>query len=247
MGCCPDGETEERYRARMTDTASSDRAIDTITITEFREAGGTEDWPVLADGAATFFATDSLATSAQLVNAIAEIEGVEDHRPDIDVRSDGITVRLVTKTDAWYGMSRRDVELARKISAIGRELRLSADRNAVQSVGPIVVGARDVKKVMPFWRALMGYVDRPDSPDADIVDPHDRGPGIWFEEIDESSEARNRMHVAVWVPYDQAEARVAAAVEAGGRIIFDRAAPAWWTLVDPEGNEADVATSMRRD
>jgi 4a-hydroxytetrahydrobiopterin dehydratase len=51
----------------------------------------------------------------------------------------------------------------------------------------------------------------------------------------------------VWVPDDQAEARVAAAVAAGGTVIYDKAAPAWWTLADPEGNEADVASSRSRD
>jgi hypothetical protein len=34
---------------------------------------------------------------------------------------------------------------------------------------------------------------------------------------------------------------------AGGTMIYDKQAPAWWTLADPEVNEADVATSMRGD
>jgi Glyoxalase-like domain len=53
---------------------------------------------------------------------------------------------------------------------------------------------------------------------------------------------RNRIHIDVWVPHDQAEARVAAALAAGGRMVTDEHAPAWWTLADPEGNEADVCT-----
>jgi len=55
------------------------------------------------------------------------------------------------------------------------------------------------------------------------------------------------MHVAVSVPFEQAESRVRAALAAGGRMAFDRAVPAWWTLADPEGNEADVATITGRD
>jgi 4a-hydroxytetrahydrobiopterin dehydratase len=55
------------------------------------------------------------------------------------------------------------------------------------------------------------------------------------------------MHLAVWVPYEQAAARMAAAIAAGGTVIFDKYAPAWWTLADPEGNEADISTSMSRD
>jgi 4a-hydroxytetrahydrobiopterin dehydratase len=53
---------------------------------------------------------------------------------------------------------------------------------------------------------------------------------------------RNRVHVDVWVPHDQAEARVAAALAAGGRLVSDEHAPGWWTLADAEGNEVDMAT-----
>jgi 4a-hydroxytetrahydrobiopterin dehydratase len=49
------------------------------------------------------------------------------------------------------------------------------------------------------------------------------------------------------VPHDQAEARVAAALAAGGHLVTDQYAPAWWVLADAEGNEACVATWMGRD
>jgi 4a-hydroxytetrahydrobiopterin dehydratase len=50
----------------------------------------------------------------------------EDHHPDVDLRHDGVTVRLRTITDDRYGTSRRDVEVARQISAAARKLGLSA-------------------------------------------------------------------------------------------------------------------------
>jgi len=34
-------------------------------------------------------------------------------------------------------------------------------------------------------------------------------------------------------PYEQAEARIAAALAAGGRMVRDKFAPSWWTLADP--------------
>ena len=58
---------------------------------------------------------------------------------------------------------------------------------------------------------------------------------------------RNRTHVDVFVPDDQAEARAAAALAAGGRVVDDAAAPAWWTLADPEGNEVDIAVAVGRE
>jgi 4a-hydroxytetrahydrobiopterin dehydratase len=48
------------------------------------------------------------------------------------------------------------------------------------------------------------------------------------------------------VPLEQAEARVTAALAAGGRLVRDHA-PAFWTLADAAGNEADVATVTGRD
>jgi len=218
--------------------------VDGISPSDFRDAGGTEDWPVIGDGAVSFYPTTSLAASARFVDAIAELEGIEAKRPDIDIRPDGVTIRLLT-TETWYGMSRRDVELARRISATAHALGLAADTSVVQCIHPIVIGAVEVPKVMPFWAALTGYVRRPDSPDEDLVDPRGRGPGIWFEQVDAVNTMRPRMHFWVWVPIGEAQARVEAALAAGGRVVFDRA-PSWWTLADAEGNEADVATVENR-
>jgi 4a-hydroxytetrahydrobiopterin dehydratase len=55
------------------------------------------------------------------------------------------------------------------------------------------------------------------------------------------------IHIGVWVPHDQAEARVSAALAAGGHLVRDTYAPAWWTLADAYGNEADIATTESRD
>lgn len=220
---------------------------DPITPSEFHAADGAEAWRVLGDGACSFFATRSYPASARFVAAIGELEGIDAHPVDLDVRPDGVTVRLLTYTDDYYGMTGRDLERARQISAIARKQGLEGDPHACQSIGPIVIGAVDIAKVMPFWEALTGYVRRADSPAEDLVDPRGRGPGIWFEEVTEPGGGRPRMHFACWVPIEQAEARVQAAVAAGGRVVYGDRAPSWWLLADPEGNEADVATTQGRD
>ena len=218
-----------------------------ITAREFLEADGVADWRLVSEGACAFFRTGSFTESARLVGTISELPGLEEHPPDVDVRHDGVTVRLITVTDDYYGMSQRDVELARQISAVARELGVSAHPSAVQSL-LVIPGAPDITEVMPFWRALLGYEPRPDTPDEDLVDPRDRGPAFWFEPMDEPrADGGGAIHVAVWVPHEQAEARVAAALAAGGRMVRDEFAPAWWTLADAAGNEADIATAMSRD
>jgi 4a-hydroxytetrahydrobiopterin dehydratase len=220
---------------------------DGITVRQFNESEGVEDWRVLSEGASAFFRTGSFAAAAKLVQGISELPELDEHRPEVDVRHDGVTVRLITITDDWYGMSQRDVELARRISAVAREQGLSADPSAVQNL-LVVPGAPLIAEVMPFWRALLGYEPRGDSPDEDLVDPHRLGPSFWFEQMDEPrTDGGGAIHVAIWVPYEQAEARVAAALAAGGRMVRDQFAPAWWTLADAAGNEADISTTMSRD
>jgi 4a-hydroxytetrahydrobiopterin dehydratase len=219
---------------------------DGISPSAFHAAGGTADWRVLGDGATAFFRTSSVAESARLVSAIGALPGVDQHIPDVDVRSTGVTVRLLTKADDGWGMSRRDVELASAISEAARDLGLAADPTVVQSF-LVVPGAPAAATVMPFWRAALGFVPRPDSPDEDLVDPQDRLPGFWFEDMQEPrGDEGGAIHVAIWMPYEQAEARVAAALAAGGHLVRDRA-PMWWTLADSAGNEIDISTVKGRD
>jgi 4a-hydroxytetrahydrobiopterin dehydratase len=156
-------------------------------------------------------------------------------------------LRLITVAEDYYGMSRRDVAVARQISAAARELHLSADPSAVQSL-LVIPGAPVRAEVMPFWRAVLAYEPRLDSPDEDLVDPGGRGPSFWFEQMKEPRpDGGGAIHVAIWVPYEQAEARIAAALAARGRMVRDQFAPSWWTLADASGNEVDIATTMGRD
>ena len=219
---------------------------DRITPKQFHEAEGTEEWRVLGEGAFAYFRTGSMATGARLVQAISEVPGVNDHERDVDVRRDGVTVRLITVDDGYRGMSRRDVELARQISAAAQRLGLAADPSAVQSF-LVIPGATVTAEVMPFWRVVLGYVPRPDSPDEDLIDPRGIGPSFWFEGMKEPrADGGGAIHVAIFVPYEQAEARIAAALAAGGRMVRDTYAPMWWTLADAAGNEADIATTEGR-
>ena len=220
--------------------------IDGITMKQFHQSEGVEDWRVVGDGACAFFRTGSFAAGARLVQAISGLAGLDEHHPDIDLRRDGVTVRLITYAQDWYALSQRDVRLAREISAVARAMGMLADPSVVQSI-LFTIDAKVSAEVMPFWRAVLGYEFRSDNPTEDLIDPRGRGPSIWFQKTDEPPSQDNRIHVDVWVPHDQAQGRIAAALAAGGRLVTDKYAPAWWTLADAEGNVADVATPLRRD
>jgi len=212
-----------------------------ITPRQFHEATGIEDWRVLFSGVCAHFRTGSFATGVALVDAIGTLANEANHHPDVDLRYAGVTVRL--RTHEVEGLSERDVELARRISAVARELGVPADATAVQDV-QIAIDALVGSEVISFWRAVLGYREVGDE---DLVDPRGRGPSFWFQKMVAPRSQRNRIHVDISVPHEQAEVRVAAAIAAGGRLVSDKYAPAWWTLADAEGNEVDVATWAGRD
>ena len=163
--------------------ATGPGATEPISARQFHEAEGVEDWRVLGEGACTYFRTGSFAAGARLVVAIGGLAGLDDHHPDVDLRHGGVTVRLITITDDYYGLSGRDLELARRISALAREQGLLADPSAVQTV-QVSIDALVGPEVLPFWRAVLGYEYRDDSPDEDLIDPHGRGAPFWFQQMD---------------------------------------------------------------
>ena len=136
---------------------------DRITMRQFHESDGVADWRVVGEGACAYFRAGSFAAGARLVNAISELAGLEDHHPDVDLRYDGVIVRLITVTPEYYGLSERDLELARKISAIAREAGVPADPSTLQTV-QVTIDALNIPTVKPFWRAVLGYRDRAEAP-----------------------------------------------------------------------------------
>jgi 4a-hydroxytetrahydrobiopterin dehydratase len=193
------------------------------------------DWRVVRSDACAHFRTGSFAAGVALVDAIGRLADATDHHPDVDLRSEGVTVRL--RTDSGDGLSEREVALAQKISGAARELGVPVDPTSLQIV-QIAIDALVIPDVMPFWRAVLGYREVGDE---DLIDPLFQGPPVWFQQMDAPRPHRNRIHIDLYVPHDQAEARVAAALAAGGHVVSDENAPGWWTLADAEGNEVDVA------
>jgi hypothetical protein len=168
-----------------------------------------------------------------LLERVAVLADAADHRPDVDLRPGGVVVR-VTSGDGG-GLGPRDVALAREISGAATDVGLSADPAALQEV-ELTIDAEDRERVMPFWGAVLGHRRTGE----DLVDPHRRWPGVWFQQLDAPRPLRNRLHLDVFVPHDERQARVDAVLAAGGRVTTEEFVPHWWTLADAEGNEADV-------
>jgi 4a-hydroxytetrahydrobiopterin dehydratase len=223
----------------MTDNESSagDNTTGRLTAAEFSAFPGVADWRVLwgAGYAAARFLTGSFAAGLDLVAAIGELAAASGHDPDVDVRPESVTVRVGTA--GLQGLTSRDADLAREISAAAARRQAAADPAAVQHV-QVAIDALDIAKVRPFWHAVLGYALVGDE---DLLDVHRQGPTFWFQQMESPRAGRNRFHIDIYVPHDQVQARIDAALAAGGRIVSDANAPGWWTLADPEGNEADLA------
>ena len=211
-----------------------------ITPEQFHDSDGVDDWRVLWSVAFAVFRTGDFATGVKLVDEIGRLAEAAGHHPDLNLRSGVMEVRLVTK-ERW-SLTDLDLSMAREISAAARALDVRADPDHTRT-WEIALDALDVDKVRAFWCAVLGYEL---AGDTDIFDPDGLYPAIYVQQMDQMRSGRNRIHVDVGVPHDQAEARVAAALAAGGTLVTDRFAPMHWTLADPEGNEVDLATWVGR-
>ena len=212
-----------------------------ITPREFHDSDGVDDWRVLWAVAFAVFRTGDFATGLKLVAEIGRLAEAAGHHPDLNLRPGVVEVRLVTK-DQW-SLTDVDLSLARQISGAAAALGVRADPHRTRT-WEFALDAVDVDKVRAFWCAVLGYEL---AGDTDIVDPDGLYPAVYVQQMDVMRTGRNRIHIDVGVPHDQAEARVAAALAAGGTVVNDRFAPTWWTLADPEGNEVDLATWIGRD
>ena len=192
--------------------------------------------------------TGSLPLAADVAARVAAVPEAQGHLR-MDVRADRVVFSLQTAAVAW--VTPRDVELAYRISAVAEEFRLTPTTDGARSVQVLEIGidAMEIAKIRPFWKAVLAYADEPgrSGPEDALVDPVGQGPAIWFQQMDAPRPQRNRIHFDVSVPHDEAHPRIEATLAAGGKVVYDAEAPAFWVLADAEGNEACITTWQGRD
>jgi len=216
------------------------------TRAQISDAVDDAGWRLILGAIYTEVAAESLAEAADAASFAASVVGLDGQgHLSADIRGDRAVLRLQS-ADAC-GVTGRDIRLAHEISealsAQGRQPR-PGDVQAFE----IAIDALDIGLVRPFWKAVTGFADEPGSElNAALIDPSGRAPAIWFQQMDAPRPQRNRIHIDVDVPHDAAQARIEAAIAAGGRLLSEDAAPAFWVLADPEGNEDCVCTWQGRD
>jgi 4a-hydroxytetrahydrobiopterin dehydratase len=216
--------------------------MDQEKLTRAQVSGAVSDlgWRLILGALCTQVATGSLLRGAETAARLAVLDDGSGNLR-MDIRDDRLLIAM--QVFGPQEVSPASIDLARRVSAALGELGLTPEPGQVQTV-EIGIDALDIPAVLPFWQAMLGYSK---GDEWELLDPVWQQPAVWFQQMDAPRPQRNRIHLDITVPHDQAQQRIEAALAAGGKIVYDAEAPAFWVLADPEGNEACICTWQARD
>jgi len=216
-----------------------------LSATQVSEAG-LEDWRQIFDRIKARFRTGDFATGLALVNKIGAAAEAANHHPDIQLTYSDVIVTL--SSHDVRGITSRDLDLARQISSHAAELAIDSDTTGLTQL-ELGLDTAIGPQLAPFYAALLGGKVE----DGEPVDPSGQVPTVWWQAPngDETwalpqQPFEQRWHFDVWVAPDEAERRLQAILDAGGRLVSDRAAPAYWVVEDAEGNRSCICTPAGR-
>ena len=183
----------------------------------------------------------------EFVNRFTNFAEAQDHHPDFEIRYNTIRMRVVSH-DVGH-LTDRDIRFATSVDVLIEEMQLKRQPEKIARTHLVLVSS-DVAAIKPFWQAILNFKEVKGDENM-IVDRSDVLPPIRFHQFadatastDEAnlSGALGKAHMDVFLPADQAESRVQAAVEAGGKLLNDTEAPTEWELADADGNRIFVRT-----
>jgi 4a-hydroxytetrahydrobiopterin dehydratase len=207
------------------------------------EGEGLVDWRFFLMKLHARFATGSFVTGLELVTRITDVAEAANHHPDVVLTYPHVDVDLSSHDVG--GVTSRDVDLARQISAIAAELGVEAAPREVSTL-ELALDVPAADEVAPFWAAVLGYDVRGRWPE--VVDPGGRNNTLWFQTAPQATgEVQQRFHLDIVVPREVAEDRLQEALDAGGTLVTDEHAPAFWVLADRHGNKVCICTADGRE
>ena len=215
----------------------------TLRYSQVSDEEGLADWRFFLMRLHSRFKTGSFVKGLELVTQITAAAEEANHHPDVVLTYPQVDIDLFSHDVG--GVTSRDLDLARKISAIAAELGVAAAPRAVSTL-ELALDVPDADVVKPFWRAVLDYQDHGTWPE--VSDPGGRNNTLWFQEApDATGEVQQRFHLDIVVPREVAEERLQAALDAGGTLVSDEAAPAFWVLADAHGNKVCICTADGRE
>ena len=202
-------------------------------------AAGLAEWRQIRHTLRARFRTGDFARGLELINRIGDAAERRNHHPDITLTYPEVGVSL-TSHDLG-GITGRDIDLAREISTIAADLGIGHDTSITDV--DLALDTDDQTAVVGFYAALL---DAKDTGSGDLAPG--QAPPMWFQEPSTDTpllppaSPPQRWHLDVWVPIDEAEARVDAILAAGGTLVSDAMAPSFWVVEDADGNRSCVCS-----
>jgi 4a-hydroxytetrahydrobiopterin dehydratase len=196
-------------------------------------------WVLLFDKIVTRIPTKDFATGLALVDQIGAAAEAANHHPDLDLRYSAVEVRLTSHDEG--GVTERDLDLARTISALAADAGLTPAADGLTHL-ELGLDSPDAAAIAPFWAAVFAMTAR----EGEVVDEAGRLPTIWFQRSG-SEEPRQHWHHDLWVDPSEVQPRIDAAVAAGGRLVSDDEAPSFWVLADAQDNKVCLCTWQERN
>lgn len=216
-----------------------------LSATQVREAA-LADWRQILGRLEARFRTGDFRTGLALVDRIGAAAEAANHHPDVQLTYTDVIVTLVSHDVG--GITSRDLDLARRISGLAAELAIDSDVSGLTRL-ELGLDTAHGPRLAPFYAALLGGRVE----DGEPVDPSGQVPTVWWQEPDgdqtwalPEQPFEQRWHLDVWVAHDEGERRLQAVLEAGGRLVSDRAAPAYWVVEDADGNRSCICTPAGR-
>lgn len=216
-----------------------------LSATQVRDAS-LGDWRQILGPIKARFRTGDFSTGLALVNKIGAAAEVANHHPDIQLTYSDVIVTL--SSHDVRGITSRDIDLARRISSDAAALGVDSDVNSLTQL-ELGLDTALGPQLAPFYAALLGGKVE----DGEPVDPSGQVPTVWWQPPDGDETGAlpeppvsQRWHFDVWVAHDEGEGRLQAVLDAGGRLVSDRAAPAYWVVEDADGNRSCICTPAGR-
>jgi 4a-hydroxytetrahydrobiopterin dehydratase len=201
---------------------------------------GLDGWAFLLHygqgGLQTRIHTKTFAAGRQVVTAIADAAEDLGTDAEVDLRPSRVDVRLTSREGG--GVTEVDVQLARRVSEIAAAAGLEYDCRSVARI-ELGLDTPEYGKIASFWTAVLDSEHVVGTDEwGDVGDPSHALPMIYFQRASEPG----RWHPDLWVDPAQVRPRIDAALAAGGTLVSDEHAPAFWVLADPDGNQVRLCT-----
>ncbi len=148
----------------------------TLRYPEVMAEEGLDDWRFFLVKLHARFKTGSFVKGLELVTRITEAAEEANHHPDVVLTYPQVDVDLISHDVG--GVTSRDLDLARRISAIAAELGVEAAPRDVSTL-ELALDVPDADEVKPFWAAVLAY--EPSDKWPEIYDAGGRNNTLWFQ------------------------------------------------------------------